>query len=72
MAQEHILSTHQNGYDVQGETDMDRFSKIEKNFNELFTKVTSLAEYDDNTAALAGGLTVGQFYRTGDAVKVVH
>ena len=29
-------------------------------------------EYADNAAAIAGGLTVGQFYRTGDIVKIVH
>jgi hypothetical protein len=33
---------------------------------------TNLPEYADNTAALAGGLIVGQFYRTGDILKVVH
>lgn len=29
-------------------------------------------EYNDNAGALAGGLPVGSFYRTGDVVKVVH
>jgi hypothetical protein len=33
---------------------------------------TNLPEYADNAAALAGGLTVGQVYRTGDFLKVVH
>lgn len=31
-----------------------------------------LPEYADNAAALAGGLTPGQLYRTGDILKVVH
>lgn len=31
-----------------------------------------LPEYVDNAAALAGGLTPGQVYRTGDVLKVVH
>jgi len=35
-------------------------------------KVTGYAEYADNAAAVAAGLAVGQHYRTGDLVKVVH
>ncbi len=35
-------------------------------------QVVGLPEYADNTAAVAGGLTVGAFYRTGDLLKVVH
>ena len=31
-----------------------------------------LSEYADNAAALTGGLIVGNFYRTGDLLKVVH
>jgi hypothetical protein len=31
-----------------------------------------LPEYDDNADAIAGGLTAGMFYRTGDTVKAVH
>lgn len=29
-------------------------------------------EFADNTAAIIGGLTVGQVYRTGDTLKIVH
>jgi hypothetical protein len=29
-------------------------------------------EYADNTAALIGGLVIGNFYRTGDLLKIVH
>jgi CO/xanthine dehydrogenase FAD-binding subunit len=39
------------------------------------TWVTNLLitpEYADNAAAIAGGLSIGKFYRTGDTVKVVH
>lgn len=32
----------------------------------------SVIEYTDNAAAIAAGLTVGAFYRTGDILKVVH
>lgn len=35
-------------------------------------QVVGLPEYADNAAALAGGLTIGAFYRTGDLLKVVH
>jgi hypothetical protein len=31
-----------------------------------------LPEYADNSAAVTAGLSVGNFYRTGDIVKVVH
>jgi len=33
---------------------------------------TGAPEYADNTAALAAGLLVGQVYRTGDTLKIVH
>jgi len=36
------------------------------------TIVTDPPVYADNAAAVAGGLTVGQIYRTGDALKIVH
>lgn len=35
-------------------------------------RVTGIAEYADNAAALAGGLAIGDVYRTGDALKIVH
>lgn len=31
-----------------------------------------IPEFADNAAALTGGLTVGDRYRTGDLLKVVH
>jgi len=34
--------------------------------------VVGLPEYADNAEAIAGGLTSGAFYRTGDVLKVVH
>lgn len=33
---------------------------------------SAIVEYADNAAALLGGLSVGDFYRTGDLLKVVH
>ncbi len=35
-------------------------------------QVVGLPEYADNAAAVAAGLTIGAFYRTGDFLKVVH
>jgi len=35
-------------------------------------KVTGVLEYGDNAAAIAGGLTTGDVYRTGDLLKIVH
>lgn len=32
----------------------------------------NLPSYADNAAAIAGGLKVGQLYRTTDTLKVVH
>ena len=47
------------------------------NVKKLETKSTGIniqgvTEYADNTAALAGGLTTGDVYRTGDLLKIVH
>lgn len=33
---------------------------------------SALLEYVDNADALANGLQIGNFYRTGDFLKVVH
>ena len=35
-------------------------------------RITGVSEYANNTAALAGGLVVGDVYRTGDDLKIVH
>ena len=35
-------------------------------------KITGVLEYADNDAAIAGGLTIGDVYRTGDDLKIVH
>jgi len=35
-------------------------------------KISGVSEYADNTAAIAGGLTTGDVYRTGDLLKIVH
>lgn len=38
----------------------------------VFTLVQGLTNYTDNAAAITGGLTVGQLYRNGDIVQIVH
>lgn len=38
----------------------------------LSTPYTGAPEYADNAAAITGGLAVGQVYRTGDILKIVH
>ena len=38
----------------------------------LSVDYTGAPEYADNTAALAAGLLIGQVYRTGDTLKIVH
>lgn len=35
-------------------------------------RIAGVSEYADNTAAIAGGLTTGDVYRTGDLLKIVH
>ena len=32
----------------------------------------NVAEYTDNSAAIAAGLNIGTVYRTGDILKIVH
>jgi len=34
--------------------------------------VAGIVEYADNAAAVTAGLSVGEFYRTGDLLKIVH
>ena len=38
----------------------------------LTVPATGAPEYADNSAALFAGLSVGQVYRTGDILKIVH
>jgi hypothetical protein len=35
-------------------------------------KITGVSEYANNSAALSAGLTIGDVYRTGDDLKIVH
>ncbi|NTW32043.1 MAG: hypothetical protein HGB12_05375 [Bacteroidetes bacterium] len=54
--------------------------ELSKNFDDLKinqeqknnSHAVGLPEYPDNAAAISAGLAVGDFYRTGDLLKVVH
>ena len=43
-----------------------------RKLTQISSQVNNLPQYADNASALAAGLRIGQFYRTGDIVKVVH
>ena len=45
---------------------------FEANFNAPAIIIANTPQYADNATALAGGLAVGQIYRTGDVLKIVH
>jgi hypothetical protein len=53
-------------------TPADLLTLFEANFYAPGIVIASTPEYADNAAALLGGLTVGQIYRTGDVLKIVH
>lgn len=54
------------GANGQAKVDTDG-NAIAQNF-----RAEAIVEYADNAAALLGGLIIGDFYRTGDLLKVVH
>jgi hypothetical protein len=45
---------------------------FEANFNAPAIVIANVPQHADNAAALLGGLTIGQLYRTGDNLKIVH
>ena len=45
---------------------------FEANFNAPAIVIANTPQYADNASAIAGGLAVGQIYRTGDVLKIVH
>lgn len=65
------LQTFLHGYNNQGvELYYNAVKKLETRSTGI--KITGVSEYADNTAAIAGGLTTGDVYRTGDLLKIVH
>jgi hypothetical protein len=51
-------------------------AKLLELFSNNFTAnsfiLSDVDEYEDNETAITAGLEVGQFYRTGDLLKIVH
>jgi hypothetical protein len=45
---------------------------FEQNFNAPAIIIDSVPEYLDNATALANGLIIGQLYRNGDVLNIVH
>ncbi len=45
---------------------------FQANFNAPAIVIADVPVYADNAAAVTAGLAVGQIYRTGDDLKVVH
>jgi hypothetical protein len=48
------------------------FGRLATRLNWFHGQISTPAEYADNATAVAAGLVPGEFYRTGDALKVVH
>lgn len=53
-------------------TPAELLSLFEANFNAAAIVIADVPVYADNAEALLDGLVVGQIYRTGDYLKVVH
>ncbi len=45
---------------------------ISSNLTATSFKLSNVAQYADNAAAVTAGLNIGQVYRTGDLLKIVH
>ena len=45
---------------------------FEANFNAPAIIIASVPEYVNNATALADGLVIGQLYRNGDVLNIVH
>ena len=45
---------------------------FEANFSATAIVIANVPVYADNAAAVTAGLAVGQIYRTGDNLKIVH
>ena len=65
-----VDGTHPNG--TYNFTPAELLALFEANFNAPAIVIADTPEYADNTAALLGGLIIGQIYRTGDYLKIVH
>lgn len=50
----------------------DLLALFQENFNSSAIIIASVPSYASNAAALAGGLIIGQLYRNGDILNIVH
>ena len=50
----------------------DLLALFQANFNSSAIIIASVPSYANNAAALAGGLAIGQLYRNGDVLNIVH
>jgi hypothetical protein len=45
---------------------------LDLTYQGIVTNTSTIVEYANNAAALTAGLKIGEFYRTGDDLKVIH
>jgi hypothetical protein len=60
-----LLLTTESGKDLT-------FAAERVSMNGNVNTISNIVEYADNAAAVSGGLTTGDLYRTGDILKIVH
>lgn len=70
-----LIGTSVDGVPLNGTynfTPAELLALYEANFNAPTIVIANTPVYADNATALLGGLVVGQIYRTGDYLKIVH
>jgi hypothetical protein len=70
-----LVGTSVDGYPENGTynfTLAQLLTLISNNLTATSFKLSNVVSYADNTAAKEAGLLVGQVYRTGDTLKIVH
>ena len=70
-----LIGTSVDGVPLNGTynfTPAELLALYEANLNAPAIVIASTPVYADNAEALLGGLVVGQIYRTGDYLKIVH
>tara|TARA_B110000503_G_scaffold104826_1_gene156432 strand:+ start:957 stop:1220 length:264 start_codon:yes stop_codon:yes gene_type:complete len=70
-----LIGTSVDGVPLNGTynfTPAELLALYEANFNAPAIVIANTPVYADNAAALLGGLVIGQIYRTGDYLKIVH
>lgn len=70
-----LIGTSVDGVPLNGTynfTPAELLALYEANFNAPAIVIANTPVYADNATALLGGLVIGQIYRTGDYLKIVH